>query len=111
MSIYKRAFHAWGIEPQLLKTVEELSELQRAIARYLILRCIGRNENMAKQEFAKDVDFWDLNDLTKNIVEEIVDCEIMLNQLKEYFDENLYAQYRTEKLIKLDRLLKETETE
>lgn len=104
MSLYSRAFHAWGLEPQLLKTVEELSELQKAIARYLIKRCIERDQSIAKR-----ADFWDTNELTNNIIEEIVDCEIMLNQLKEYFDENVYAQYRTEKLISLDRLLEETE--
>ena len=104
MSIYMKAFHAWGLEPQLLKTVEELSELQKAIARYLILRCIGRDQSVTK-----DADFWNVNDLINNIVEEIVDCEIMLNQMKEYFNPNLYAQYRTEKLIRLDELLKETE--
>ena len=104
MNLYLRCFHVWGIEPQLLKTVEELSELQKAIARYLIKRCIARD-----QRIAKEADFWDTNELTKNIIEEIVDCEIMLNQLKEYFDENVYAQYRTEKLISLDRLLTESE--
>jgi len=104
MSIYLRAFHTWGIELQLLKTVEELSELQKAIARYLIKRCIERDQRIFKK-----ADFWDINDLTNDIVEEIVDCEIMLNQLKEYFDENVYNQYRTEKIIKLRRLLTESE--
>jgi len=104
MSLYTRCFHAWGIEPQLLKTVEELSELQKAIARYLIKKSLGRDQSVTK-----DADFWNVNDLTNDIVEEIVDCEIMLNQLKEYFDENVYAQYRTEKLIKLQSLLKESE--
>jgi len=104
MSLYTRCFHAWGIEPQLLKTVEELSELQKAIARYLIKKSMGRD-----QTIHKDVDFWETNDLVNNIVAEIVDVEIMINQLKEYFDENVYAQYRTEKLIRLERLLRESE--
>jgi NTP pyrophosphatase (non-canonical NTP hydrolase) len=91
-SIYTDAVEFFGAENQLYKTVEELAELQQAIIKY----------NLS-----------DRNDLQKtfvNLIEEIVDVEIMLSQIKTIFNsENeieLYNQFKNQKLEKLKKLIK-----
>jgi NTP pyrophosphatase (non-canonical NTP hydrolase) len=91
-SIYTDAVEFFGEEKQLYKTVEELAELQQAIIKF----------NLS-----------DRNDLQKpfvNLIEEIVDVEIMLSQIKTIFNsENeieLYNYYKSKKLEKLKNLIK-----
>ena len=93
------AAEVWAETPQLLKTIEELSELQRSISRYLIIK---NDENIGKDE-----DHWPLDLQIRDIYLEIVDVEIMIAQVKHYFNKPaIYAQARDLKLHNLERLLR-----
>ena len=65
-----RILKHYGEQHQMLKTVEECSELSRALSRYL------QNRNTLKSVEA-----------TKNLREEMADCYIMLEQVSQIFDE------------------------
>ena len=60
-TISDAALRTYGKLPNLLKTVEELSELQRAISRYIVCQDVTN---------------------TDNLHEEIADVEIMLDRLR-----------------------------
>jgi archaellum component FlaC len=82
--IYKKAVEKFGIKNQIIKTIEELSELQRAL-------CISINENDKRAH---------------NIFEEIADVEIMLAQIKMQMGDNkkIISEYKREKLERLEKL-------
>lgn len=63
MNIYDKIIKKFGEEKQIVVAIEELSELQKALCKYL------RNK-----------------ELTYNLLEEIADVTIMLEQLKIIFD-------------------------
>ena len=86
-SICKRAVNTFGEHSQMIKCVEECSELQRAIARTILDHPIGTVQ-------PKD-----------NFVEELADVEIMLQQMKQttYFDKKLFDFFKEEKLKRLER--------
>ena len=86
-SICKRAVNTFGEHSQMIKCVEECSELQRAIARTILDQPIGTVQ-------PKD-----------NFVEELADVEIMLQQMKQttYFDKKLFDFFKEEKLKRLER--------
>lgn len=96
---YRKAVEVWGLRPQLLKTVEEAGELQKAIARYLI-----KDQD---DPIGKDANAWEMGELITNLMEEVVDVEIMLGQLKAAFAryDSLYELCRIEKVENLRRLL------
>ena len=91
--IYKQALNKWGMEPQIMMMIEEMSELTKALS-----KCYrkGINANFI------------------NIVEEIVDVQIMLEQMKimlrdllpHVFDSEYKSQYE-KKLRRLEQLLQE----
>lgn len=95
-TLYKMALSKWGKSNQIDKAIEECAELIKSLATH----------NMCKNGSTVD-----------NILEEIVDVEIMLGQLKVIFDyhHNLGTDYdskhsnmiRKEKLKRLERLLNE----
>ena len=83
--ICKKAVDTYGEHSQMIKCVEECSELQRAIARTILNQPIGTVK-------PKD-----------NFNEELADVEIMLQQMKQttYFDEKLFNFFKEDKLRRL----------
>lgn len=77
-NLYKEIF---GNKAQMIKAIEELAELQMAIAKFL-------NEPADKT----------------NIIEEIADVEIMTEQLKIMFD--CHREVEKVKVEKIDRMIK-----
>lgn len=77
--VYNKAKATWGIDAQVTKAIEELSELQKELCRFLI-----DDGNM------------------KNIIEEIADVEIMIEQLKLIFDNK--REVKVVKKAKIQRL-------
>lgn len=84
--LYKKAWEKWGFELQMVKFVEELSELQKAICKYH--------------------SFWKKSaQPARDIVEEIADVEIMIEQLETQHNwENWRSRIETAKSDKLKRL-------
>lgn len=78
-NIYKDAIETFGIECQFIVAFEELAELQKELSKH-----IRGNNNIDK------------------IAEEIADVEIMIEQLKIYF--NIYEEVSEHKAGKLIRL-------
>ena len=84
--IYEKLLEKYG-DKQLIVAIEELSELQKEICKYL------RNRQIMK----------------KNIIEEIAVVEIMLEQIKLYFnfDQKIIDAVKEMKLIRTkERMLK-----
>jgi NTP pyrophosphatase (non-canonical NTP hydrolase) len=88
-SICVRAVSFFGEENQMYKTVEELAELQQAIVKYRF------DSDKESRKY--------------NLIEEIVDVEIMLEQLKVILVQKGWYKNYTDcfyfKLEKLDNLL------
>lgn len=70
----------YGVTNQIVKTIEEISELQQSLCKYI------------------------LNKTTNNVAEEVADVEIMLEQVK--FNLNLTEEVIKTKQHKLKRLYK-----
>lgn len=88
----------WGLRPQLLKTIEELSELQRAISKYLVL--IGGHATAKTNHHVNE----DLRRM--DIYYEIVDVELMIAAIKERLGQDaIYREAREIKLRNLKKLL------
>lgn len=88
MSIYQKAIDKFGKGAQLDMVVEECAELIHAI-----------------QKIKRNI-YWRDN-IIKNVVEELVDVEIMLEQLKYMLPKNLYEEARIFKLKRLEDLINE----
>ena len=88
--IYYNAVKHFGKENQLLKCVEEMTELQQAIIKYQLSNI-------------------DRSGLLLNLIEEIVDVEIMIKQIKTIFNSDaevqIYKHCETMKLEKLQTLI------
>lgn len=80
MSVSDKALNHFGVEKQIIKCIEELSELQKELCKQFIGQ--GNHEN---------------------IVEEIADVEIMLEQMKIGLDIGFY-ELNAAKSLKLHRL-------
>lgn len=87
-AILEAAINKWGNRLQIVVAIEELSELQKALCKYL--RCL-----------AADADCEDLSCAEAAIKEEIADASIMLNQL-----ELIFGDCTEEEVRKLERLEK-----
>lgn len=88
MNTYERAVKTWGKEPQMLQVIEEMSELTKEIL---------KNVNRKKDNLAE-------------LIEETADVEIMLEQLKCCYNiARQVADYKAEKLKKIDKRLDEWE--
>jgi len=74
---YLKAILKWGVRNQMLKTIEECSELQKALAKSIL------NPNPKNEE---------------QIKEELADVQIMLNQMR------IMYPFEEEKKKKLKRL-------
>lgn len=88
--IYQRTLKIWSDEHQILQSVEEMSELIKAI-----LKNINRKQNNIAE-----------------IIEETADVEIMLEQLKCcYHIKEEVETYKKEKLKKIEKRLDNLEDE
>lgn len=83
--IARAAVEKYGRVNQVLKAIEELAELQRALARDLPLD--------APQE------------AEVNVCEEIADVEIMLSQLRMFYDTAEILEWKDSKLERLARMV------
>ena len=84
MGICEKAIDKYGVGEQIIKAVEELAELQTELCRVFCGRPNG-----------------------DNIVEEIVDVEIMIEQLKMIFDvsEEIIEEVKIQKIERLEKRL------
>ena len=88
-----KAINTYGVGNQIIKTVEELSELSQALCKSLI------RLNYTKEKISlESVD---------NIFEEMADVEIMLEQCKMIFykSEDKINDYKNKKIKRLERRL------
>lgn len=86
--VLQNAIDTFGIEKQLIVTIEELSELQKAIAKYL--------------RYNKSDEY------VGEIIEEIIDAEIMIRQVKKIFKiDEFYNIILKVKFRKLQRFVEE----
>lgn len=88
--LYKAAVQKFGERAQILVTIEEMSELTKALLKYI------RHE---------DFNQGDYDDIVESIAEERADVSIMLNQLTVIFGKNEDAE--TEKLEHLADIVKD----
>jgi hypothetical protein len=96
--LYELAVKHWGEKAQLLKTIEELGEFSRAIARYLIE--IG-DDNAPKTDAHSNIDL-----MLHEMYWEIVDVEVMIAQLKHNFQRpKMYEHLKEIILARLKRYL------
>ena len=88
--IMQKAIDTYGVENQIIKTVEELSELSQALCKFL-----------TKPYTESDRTILD------NIYEEMADVEIMLEQCKMIFyeSEDKINDYKKKKIKRLERRL------
>lgn len=95
-TMYK-AINTYGVENQMIKTVEELSELSQALCKSIV-RLNYTKEKTSLVDDLKSVD---------NIFEEIADVEIMLEQCKMIFykSEDKINDYKNKKIKRLERRL------
>lgn len=83
IEIYKKTIDKYGKSKQVVKAVEELSELQKELCKLLLTVTNKRK-------------------VVTNVAEEIADCEIMIKQLKLIL--NCDGMVNNWKLYKLKRL-------
>lgn len=93
-ALYRAALDLWGVNAQLLLAIEEMAELTQALCKK-----INRQEQP----------HW----VGREIIEELVDVEIMIEQLKEIFIRNLQAKslfeaHKTQQLNNLADLISQS---
>lgn len=94
--IMYKAINTYGVENQMIKMVEELSELSQALCKSLI-RLNYTKEKTSLEDDLKSVD---------NIFEEIADVEIMLEQCKIMFQcDKEVSAWKHKKIKRLERRL------
>jgi len=86
--LYRRIIKKYGKKDQIIKSIEELSELQKALCKYQLY-------NFPEK----------LSTLIENIGEEIADVEIMINQLKIIFSPEMAELVEIKKAQKHERML------
>jgi Rod binding domain-containing protein len=82
MTLYEQAVKKWGNASQLLQTIEECSELIKAIVKML-----NREGSIT------------------DVIEEAVDVQLMLNQLRAMLPSDDWQRFRSEKTAYLRELL------
>lgn len=93
------AIDSYGRVNQVIKTVEELSELSQALCKSLI-RLNYTKEKISLEDDSKSVDNVD------NIFEEMADVEIMLEQCKIMFQcDKEVNEWKHKKIERLERRL------
>lgn len=86
MNIYEQAVAEWGIEAQIDMLKEECAEVILSICHMRRGRC-G----------------------TRAMIEEMVDVEIMLEQMRTVFPLDVWAEIKEKKLLRLAETLKKSE--
>ncbi len=87
--ILQKAINTYRVENQMIKTVEELSELSQALCKILTSKFTDDN-----------------SEIFENIFEEIADVEIMLEQCKIMFQcDKEVNKWKQEKIERLERRL------
>jgi len=82
--VFDKCLEKWGLESQLVQTIEELSELIQSISKiYRFLENEG-DTFLLGLTVMHDLKGKDLETL-QGIIEEIADTELMLDQLKYFF--------------------------
>ena len=81
MDIYQRALKTWGKEPQMMQVIEEMSELTKALCKYMRF-----NKENAPEE------------VKENIKEEIADVLNTVEQMQLIFGEEEIEKIRQEKI-------------
>jgi len=84
-NIYQEAIKKWGINFQLDVLVEECGELIHSVMKFRREKSLGN---------------------FIHFVEEIVDVEIMINQIKTMLSTSVYEEIKKEKINRLKELLK-----
>lgn len=87
--LYKQIIKKFGNQKQIIKTIEELSELQKDLCKFLLYQ--------SPLELQRHME---------NVAGEIADVEIMLNQLKIMFAPGMPELVETMKSQKHERMLK-----
>lgn len=94
--IMQKAINTYGLENQMIKTVEELSELSQALCKSIV-RLNYTKEKTSLEDDLKSVD---------NIFEEMADVEIMLEQCKIMFQcDKEVSTWKHKKIERLERRL------
>jgi hypothetical protein len=94
--IMQKAINTYGLENQMIKTVEELSELSQALCKSIV-RLNYTKEKTSLEDDLKSVD---------NIFEEMADVEIMLEQCKIMFQcDKEVSAWKHKKIERLERRL------
>ena len=94
--IMQKAINTYGLEKQMIKTVEELAELSQALCKSFIR--LTDYDPLAS--FQKDLES------INNIFEEMADVEIMLAQCKMMFEcEDEVQDWKDKKLKRLQKRL------
>lgn len=92
--IMQKAINTYGLENQMIKTVEELSELSQALCKSIV-RLNYTKEKTSLEDDLKSVD---------NIFEEMADVEIMLEQCKIMFQcDKEVSAWKHKKIERLER--------
>lgn len=89
--IMQKAINTYGLQNQMIKTVEELSELSQAICKAVVR--LNQPNGATLTDDLKSVD---------NIFEEMADVEIMLEQLKIMFQCKIeVGHWKNRKILRL----------
>lgn len=80
-SAYKKFIEKWGVDAQIMMCIEEMSELQKALCKYLRY---GKENSNAEIKY--------------NVIEEIADVANMIGQLEYIFDEKIINEIKCQKI-------------
>jgi hypothetical protein len=96
--VLQKAINTYGVENQMIKTVEELSELSQALCKSLV-RLNYTKEKISLEDDLKSVD---------NIFKEMADVEIMLEQCKIMFQcDKEVNRWKQKKIERFERKMGE----
>lgn len=94
LAVMRRALATWGERQQVIKAIEELSELQQALCKWLNVGVQVREGLDAGQALSR-------------VDDELADVTIMLHQLRQIFDDSTLHARVDAKLERLVRYLPE----
>ena len=88
--ICREAIERFGVNTQMVKAIEEFSELQKALAKFINRQYVEKTDK----------------ELIDDIIDEIADCSIMLRQMTIIFaDEETISRIEDKKLDRLKNWL------
>lgn len=96
--IMQKAVNTYGLQNQMIKTIEELAELSQAMCKSIV-RLNSSGKGFTLSDDLKSVD---------NLFEEMADVEIMLAQCKIMFQcEKEVQDWKDKKIARLERRLED----